>query len=168
MGQPPVSEFEGVHGLDNLKKNNKVKKLIIILSVLIAALLSVVVIAKLFSVNNPENSSVLVYGKGNSLTVKIKDLSVDITGKHVVIVEDILDTGNTLTALFSQLEARNPASLRLCCLLDKPERRQKPIQGDFVGFRIPDEFVVGYGLDYDEKYRQLPYVGILKRSGYEK
>ncbi len=103
---------------------------------------------------------------GGSVRI-LKDLTVDISGKHVVIVEDILDTGNTLTALFAQLEARNPASLKLCCLLDKPDRRIKPIYADFVGFSIPDEFVVGYGLDYDEKYRQLPYVGVLKRSVYE-
>ncbi len=103
---------------------------------------------------------------GGSVRI-LKDLTVDITGKHVVIIEDILDTGNTLSSLLSQLSARNPASLKLCCMLDKPERRTKPIQADYVGFKIPDEFVVGYGLDYDEQYRQLPYVGVLKRSVYE-
>ncbi|MBE7040906.1 MAG: hypoxanthine phosphoribosyltransferase [Ruminococcaceae bacterium] len=104
---------------------------------------------------------------GGSVRI-LKDLTVDITDKHVVIVEDILDTGNTLSALFEQLKARKPASLKLCCLLDKPDRRTKPISADFLGFTIPDEFVVGYGLDYNEAYRQLPYVGILKRSVYEK
>ncbi|MGN1059212.1 MAG: hypoxanthine phosphoribosyltransferase [Clostridia bacterium] len=104
---------------------------------------------------------------GGSVRIN-KDLSVDITGKHVLIVEDILDTGNTLSALLVQLAARRPASLKLCCLLDKPERRTKPVKADFVGFTIPDEFVIGYGLDYDERYRQLPYVGVLKRSVYEK
>ena len=103
---------------------------------------------------------------GGSVHIK-KDLSVDIAGKHVVVIEDILDTGNTLTALFAKLQERKPASLKLCCMLDKPDRRQKPIYADFVGYQIPDEFVVGYGLDYDEKYRQLPYVGVLKRSVYE-
>jgi len=103
---------------------------------------------------------------GGSVRI-LKDLTVDITDKHVLIVEDILDTGNTLSALLEQLEARRPASLKLCCLLDKPDRRLKPIQADFTGFSIPDEFVIGYGLDYNEKYRQLPYVGILKRSVYE-
>ena len=96
------------------------------------------------------------YGSGtvSGGSVRInKDLSTDIAGKHVVVIEDILDTGK---------------SLRLCCLLDKPERRTKPVSADFVGFTIPDEFVVGYGLDYDEKYRQLPYIGILKRCVYEK
>ncbi len=104
---------------------------------------------------------------GGSVRIN-KDLSVDITGKHVLIVEDILDTGNTLSALLLQLAARRPASLKLCCLLDKPDRRTKPVKADFVGFTIPDEFVIGYGLDYDERYRQLPYVGVLKRSVYEK
>lgn len=103
---------------------------------------------------------------GGSVRI-LKDLTVDITDKHVLIVEDILDTGNTLSALFEQLEARCPASLKLCCFLDKPDRRTKPIQADFTGFSIPDEFVVGYGLDYNEKYRQLPYIGVLKRSVYE-
>lgn len=103
---------------------------------------------------------------GGSVRI-LKDLTVDITDKHVLIVEDILDTGNTLSALLEQLEARRPASLKLCCLLDKPDRRLKPIRADFTGFSIPDEFVIGYGLDYNEKYRQLPYVGILKRSVYE-
>ncbi len=98
----------------------------------------------------------------------IKDLSVNIEGKHVVIIEDILDTGNTLNALLKRLESRKPASLRLCCLLDKPERRLKPISVDFVGFSIPNEFVVGFGLDYNEYYRQLPYIGILKPEVYEK
>ena len=97
----------------------------------------------------------------------LKDLTVDIAGRHVLIVEDILDTGNTLHALFKQLNARQPASLKLCCFLDKPSRRKKPIKADFSGFAIPDEFVVGYGLDYNEKYRQLPYVGVLKREVYE-
>ncbi len=97
----------------------------------------------------------------------LKDLTVDIAGRHVVIVEDILDTGNTLHALFKQLKSRQPASLKLCCFLDKPSRRQKPVKADFCGFAIPDEFVVGYGLDYKEKYRQLPYVGVLRREIYE-
>ncbi len=103
---------------------------------------------------------------GGSVKI-IKDLTVDIKGKDVVLIEDILDTGNTLSALIPMLMEREPASLKLCCLLDKPDRRLKPIKADFVGFEIPDEFVIGYGLDYGEQYRQLPYVGILKRSVYE-
>ena len=95
------------------------------------------------------------------------DLSVSIENKNVLVVEDILDSGNTLYHLFSHLEKQNPKSLKLCCLLDKPSRRQKDINADFLGFAIPDEFVVGYGLDYAEHYRELPYIGILKREIYE-
>ena len=109
------------------------------------------------------------YGSGTSSSgqVKIiKDLSEQIEGKDVIVVEDILDSGNTLSYLLKLLEARHPASIRLCTLLDKPERRTKPVAVQYSGFTIPDEFVVGYGLDYDEKYRNLPYIGILKPSVY--
>lgn len=111
------------------------------------------------------------YGSGTESSGRakiIKDLSVDIAGKNVLIVEDILDSGNTLDALVKLLLSRNPKDIKLCCLLDKPERRVKPIKPDFGGFQIPDEFVVGYGLDYNEQYRQLPYVGVVKRCVYEK
>ena len=113
--------------------------------------------------------SVSSYGKGTSSSGQVqitKDLSDDITGKDVIVVEDILDSGNTLSYLLEILKARQPASVRLCTLLDKPERRVKDIQADYCGFTIPDAFVVGYGLDYAEKYRNLPYVGILKPSVY--
>ena len=95
-----------------------------------------------------------------------KDLSDSIEGKDLLIVEDILDSGNTLYYLTRILQMRRPASIRLCTLLDKPERRVRDIRADYVGFTIPDAFVVGYGLDYDERYRNLPYVGILKPSVY--
>ena len=104
------------------------------------------------------------YGSGTTSSgqVKIiKDLSEPIEGRDVLVVEDILDSGNTLSYLLKLLEARHPASIRLCTLLDKPERRTKPVAVQYTGFTIPDEFVVGYGLDYDEKYRNLPYIGIL-------
>lgn len=97
----------------------------------------------------------------------IKDLSDSIEGKDVIVVEDILDSGNTLHYLFQLLQARHPASIRLATLLDKPSRRTKPITADYVGFEVPDEFVVGYGLDYDELYRNLPYIGVLKPRVYE-
>lgn len=100
-----------------------------------------------------------------SLKIK-KDLGVDIRGRHVVILEDILDTGLTLSRTVELLKSREPASLKICTLLDKPDRRTAPIQADFVGFTIPNEFVVGYGLDFNEKYRNLPYVGILKPEAY--
>lgn len=111
------------------------------------------------------------YGAGtvSSGQVEIKkDLSDTIEGRDLIIVEDILDSGNTLYYLMDVLKARKPASIRLCTLMDKPERRTKPITADYVGFTIPDAFIVGYGLDYDEKYRNLPYVGVLKQSVYEK
>ena len=113
--------------------------------------------------------SVSSYGKGTSSTGQVqitKDLSEDIAGMDVLVVEDILDSGNTLSYLLRLLEQRHPASIRLCTLLDKPERRVKPVQVHYCGFSIPDAFVVGYGLDYAERYRNLPYIGILKPEVY--
>ncbi len=97
----------------------------------------------------------------------LKDCSHDISGRHVLIVEDIIDTGLTLEHMVQILRDRKPASLRICCLLDKPSRRRVEVELDYVGFEIPDEFVVGYGLDFAEKYRNLPYVGILKKDAYK-
>lgn len=111
------------------------------------------------------------YGAGTTTTglVKIiKDLDSDLSGKDVLIVEDILDTGVTLSNLVPMLKMSDPNSVRICAILDKPSRRRADIQADYIGFQVPDEFVVGYGLDYDEKYRNLPYVGVLKPSVYEK
>lgn len=113
--------------------------------------------------------SVSSYGKGTKSSGQVqitKDLSEDIEGKNVIVVEDILDSGNTLSYLLEILEARKPASVRLCTLLDKPDRRVKDIKADYCGFTIPDAFVVGYGLDFAEKYRNLPYIGILKPKVY--
>ena len=110
------------------------------------------------------------YGGSNTMStglVKIiKDLDADLSGKDVLIVEDILDTGITLSHLMPMLKMRNPNSVRLCTFLSKPTRRQTEIEPDYLGFEVPDEFVVGYGLDYDEKYRNLPYVGVLKSQVY--
>lgn len=97
----------------------------------------------------------------------LKDLDEDIKGMHVVIVEDIIDTGLTLNYLSNNLEARGAASIEICTLLDKPERRKAPINVHYKGFDIPDEFVVGYGIDFAEKYRNLPFIGILKPEAYE-
>ena len=111
------------------------------------------------------------YGAGtqSSGTVRItKDLIEDIEGKNVIVVEDIIDSGRTLNLLLENLKQRKPKSLKLCTLLDKPERRKVDIAPDYVGFTVPDEFVVGYGLDYAELYRNLPYVGILAPHVYEK
>ena len=109
------------------------------------------------------------YGNKSVTTgaVKIyKDLEKDIENRDVIIVEDILDSGLTLNYLMGYLRSRNPSSLRLCTLLDKPARRMIPITADYKGFEIPDAFVVGYGIDYQEKYRNLPYIGILKPEIY--
>jgi len=113
--------------------------------------------------------SVSSYGKGTSSSGQVqitKDLSEDISGRHIIVVEDILDSGNTLSYLLKVLENRRPASIRLCTLLDKPERRVKQVDVHYSGFTIPDAFVVGYGLDYAEMYRNLPYIGILKPEVY--
>ncbi len=104
--------------------------------------------------------------KSSGVVQIIKDLDNNIEGKHVLIVEDIMDSGQTLAYLKELLQSRNPLSLRVCCLLDKPSRRVAPIEPDYCGFTIPDEFVVGYGLDFAERYRNLPYVGVLKPDVY--
>lgn len=111
------------------------------------------------------------YGAGTESkgTVKIiKDLDISLNGYDVLIIEDILDSGVTLSSLMQILSTRNPKSLRICTLFDKPDRRKADIVADYSGTTVPDEFIVGYGLDYDEKYRNLPYVGVLKRAIYEK
>lgn len=105
------------------------------------------------------------YGSGMSSTrdVKIlKDLDEDIRGKDVLIVEDIIDSGNTLSKVRQILELREPASVAICTLLDKPSRREVEVHVEYVGFSIPDEFVVGYGIDYAQRYRHLPYIGQVK------
>ena len=110
------------------------------------------------------------YGSGTSSSGQVKvtkDLSQSIEGMNVLVVEDILDSGRTLSYLLKLLEARKPASIRLCTLLDKPERRVVPVHVNYTGFQIPDAFIVGYGLDYAERYRNLPYIGILKPAVYE-
>ena len=95
--------------------------------------------------------------------VKItKDLDESLEGKEVLVVDDIIDSGNTLYYLLDVLKKRGPKSMRLCTLLDKPDRREKDVKVDYVGFEIPDEFVVGYGLDYAQKYRNLPYIGVVE------
>ncbi len=109
------------------------------------------------------------YGSGVVSTgaVKmLKDIFLPIEGRDVLIVEDILDTGKTLHYIKDYLGARKPNSIRICTLLDKPERREADIVADYVGFNVPDEFVIGYGLDYDEHYRNLPFIGVLKPEIY--
>ena len=109
------------------------------------------------------------YGSGvkSSGVVKIvKDLDVPLAGKDILIVEDILDSGLTLSYIKELLESRGPRSIRIATLLDKPSRRKVDLQADYIGFSVPDEFVIGYGLDYDEKYRNRPYIGSLKPEVY--
>lgn len=109
--------------------------------------------------------------EGTNSTGKMKvrqDLSANVEGRHVLILEDIFDTGNSLDYTYKYLQSKNPASIKICTLLDKPERRNPAVTlvPDYVGFTIPNAFVVGYGLDYNEHYRNLPYVGILKPEAY--
>ena len=109
--------------------------------------------------------SVSSYGddtKSSGVVKIVKDLDEAIEGKDVLIVEDIIDSGRTLYYLIDILKKRNPKSVHLCTLLDKPERRAKDVKVDYVGFNIPDEFVVGYGLDYAQKYRNLPFIGVVE------
>lgn len=109
--------------------------------------------------------SVSSYGadtKSSGVVKIIKDLDEPLEGKDVLIVEDIIDSGRTLGYLIEILKQRKPNSIRLCTMLDKPERRVTDVNVDYVGFNIPDEFVVGYGLDYDQKYRNLPYIGVVE------
>ena len=113
--------------------------------------------------------SVSSYGGGtvSSGEVKInKDLENSIEGRHVIVVEDILDSGRTLSYLMKNLKARGAASISLCTFLDKPDRRVVPVEVNYRGFEVPDEFIVGYGLDYDQRYRNLPFVGVLKPEVY--
>lgn len=109
--------------------------------------------------------SVSSYGKekqSSGIVKIVKDLDESLEGKDVIVVEDIIDSGRTLSYLLDILNKRKPNSLSLCTLLDKPDRREKEVKVDYVGFAIPDEFVVGYGLDYDQKYRNLPFIGVVE------
>ena len=110
--------------------------------------------------------SVSSYGsdtKSSGVVKIVKDLDEPLKGRDVLVVEDIVDSGRTLSYLLEILQERGPASLRLCTLLDKPDRRVIDVKVDYTGFQIPDEFVVGYGLDYDQMYRNLPYIGVVEK-----
>ena len=109
--------------------------------------------------------SVSSYGddtKSSGVVRIVKDLDQSLEGKDVIVVEDIIDSGRTLSYVLEILKQRNPASLKLCTLLDKPDRRVRDVKVDYTCFEIPDEFVVGYGLDYAQKYRNLPYIGVVE------
>lgn len=115
--------------------------------------------------------SVSSYGastKTSGVVKVVKDLDVDISGRNVLLVEDVIDSGLTLSYVREMLLDRKPKDLKICTILDKPSRRKTVVPVDYVGFEIPDEFVIGYGLDYAQKFRNLPYIGVLKREVYEK
>lgn len=110
--------------------------------------------------------SVSSYGAGTESTGRvkiIKDLDDSVEGKDIIVIEDIIDSGRTLHYLMTLLASRKPNSIKLCTLLDKPDRRVVPVDVDYTGFNIPDKFVVGYGLDYDQNYRNLPYIGVIEQ-----
>ncbi|NLY54465.1 MAG: hypoxanthine phosphoribosyltransferase [Firmicutes bacterium] len=116
-----------------------------------------------------DSIAVSSYGKSthtSGVVRFLKDLDESVEGRHLLVIEDIIDTGLTLKYLTENLRSRNPKSLKICTLLDKPSRRQVDLQPDYCGFSIPDKFVVGYGLDFAERYRQLPDVGVLKPEAY--
>ena len=100
--------------------------------------------------------------KSSGVVKIVKDLDVSIEGKNVIVIEDIIDSGRTLSYLLENLKTRNPKGLKLCTLLDKPDRRVVDVNVDYIGFTIPDEFVVGYGLDYNQQYRNLPYIAYVE------
>ncbi|MBN2380108.1 hypoxanthine phosphoribosyltransferase [candidate division WOR-3 bacterium] len=105
------------------------------------------------------------YGSGTESSGEVRfltDLSTSIAGRHVILIEDIVDTGLTLSNMVNRLKERNPASMAVCALLDKPERRETPIKIDYLGFTVPNKFLVGYGIDWDERFRHLPYIGYLE------
>ena len=106
--------------------------------------------------------------KSSGVVQITRDLQRDISGRNIIIVEDILDSGNTLAFLKNYMMTKGAASITIATLLDKPARREKPITADYVGFVVPDEFVVGYGLDYAQQYRNMPYIGVLKPEVYSK
>lgn len=143
---------------------------LLLVSVLKGSVVFMADLMRAISINaNIDFLSVSSYGSGvkTSGVVKIlKDLDVSIEGKDVLVVEDILDSGLTLEYILGILGDRKPKSLRICAFLDKPERRKADIKADYIGFAVPDEFVVGYGLDYAEKYRNLPEIAILDEKVY--
>ena len=146
-------------------------KNLLLVSVLKGSVVFMADLMRNITINCPiDFMSVSSYGAGTVSTgiVKIKkDLDINLDGYDLLLVEDILDSGKTLSNLRSMLSLRNPRSIKICTLLDKPDRREADIAADYVGAVVPDAFVVGYGLDYDEKYRNLPFIGVLKSSVYE-
>lgn len=155
---------------EQISKDYEGKKVLIVTLLKGGVVFSVDLMRKLSIPVEIEFMCVSSYGSSSKTSgnVKIdKDLDQSIKGKHVLLVEDIIDSGLTLNRVRELLESREPASLKICTILDKPSRRKTYVDVEYTGFEIPDEFVVGYGLDYAQKNRNLPYVGVLKRSVYE-
>lgn len=155
---------------EQISKDYEGKKVLIVTLLKGGVVFSVDLMRKLSIPVEIEFMCVSSYGSSSKTSgnVKIdKDLDQSIKGKHVLLVEDIIDSGLTLNRVRELLESREPASLKICTILDKPSRRKTYVDVEYTGFEIPDEFVVGYGLDYAQKHRNLPYVGVLKRSVYE-
>jgi hypoxanthine phosphoribosyltransferase len=170
IGEEELKEI--IRGLGERISNDYKGKELLLVSVLKG---SVIFMADLMrAINIPcriDFMSVSSYGaasKSSGVVRIIKDLDHVVEGKHLLIVEDILDSGKTLSYIRGILKTRNPESIRICTLLDKPERREVDINADYVGTCVPNEFVVGYGLDYNELYRNLPFVGVLKPEIYVK
>ena len=161
-----ISEAEIAHKVEELAKkieNDYKGEPLLVVGILKGASVFVSDLIRKINLDvNIDFMCVSSYGNAteSSGTVRIlKDLDVDIAGKNVLIVEDIIDSGLTLSNLVKELQIRNPKSLKLCTLLDKPERRQANVAVDYIGFVIEDKFIVGYGIDWAEKYRNLPYIG---------
>lgn len=160
-----VSELAGI-----ISEDYKGKTILVVTLLKGGVMFSVDLMRKLSVPVEIDFMSVSSYGassKSSGIVKVEKDLDEPIKGKHVLLVEDIIDSGLTLNYVREMLLAREPASLKICTILDKPSRRKTQVKVDYTGFEIPDEFVVGYGLDYAQKHRNLPYVGVLKRSVYE-
>lgn len=159
-----------VNELGSIMSENYLGKDLLLVSVLKGSLVFMADLIRSISIPHAiDFMATSSYGAGmdSSGIVRImKDLNYPITGRNVVLVEDIIDSGHTLEYLVGLLSQRNPASLRIMTLLDKPSRREVDVPVDWVGFSVPNEFVVGYGLDFDEIYRNLPYIGVLKPSVY--
>ena len=144
---------------------------IMVVGLLKGAFLAVADVARHLTVANTVDFMVASSYGGKSTTssgtVRLKkDLDIDPAGKHIVIVEDLIDTGNTLQWVKAYLQTKGVKSVKICCILDKVSRREADVQIDYVGWECPDEFVVGYGMDFDEEYRTLPFIGVLKPEAY--
>ena len=162
---------EAIAGLGRTLAHEYAGKDLLLIGVLRGAIMFIVDLARAIDLPlTMDFMAVASYGastKTSGIVRILKDLDSSIEEKHVLVVEDIIDSGLTLTYILETLRTRNPASVRVCALLSKPERRRTEVPIDYLCFEIPDEFVVGYGLDYDQIYRNLPFIGVLKPEAYK-